>query len=609
MGYLRQHACSYDKSKARGDLKNRRMGDMKVWKSDYVDMVTYDYCVPAHLGYSLSLMHCLEIVDELVLSIFGQHILTFAPNPWSDMEWRPAEKVWKPDVTEIEMTPELERLYHPKSNSRNFEKEPLQTGQAEPGFTSTALRFPRDLQREKLLAQHAAAGIQIHRSSKPLGFGEKCARRFALKSLAAARTAIQVLGDIADDVVAGVAREKLEKLNDGVFDIEETLDLSLYTFVPDLTDPLEVGFISRRKNFADIGATREVVPPLEPPILKSKETEKRKDRIAREKYLNMMEEKKKDAFKKKRYDLQQKQKALHMKMKKKKDKEAKEKKEKEDEQIARKKRKKQAAIMAKRTKDKEELSQWRKQLALEKKEEDKAKKRAKKKRMIQNEEVVDRINGQYHWAEQNNEESANDKQQKRAEAAKRKKERKIQERQERHQKLVEKRKGRVEDQSKAAEEQRQLALAESKMSKSDQKERDAAAEKVQAQMRGRTARKEVAMLKGEQPGDKKKKKKKKKQTQPAAEKKVKILDFEVQLDQPLGMKIDHVEGHNIYPAEITQVVPGGQGDKAGVVVGMYVTHMNGDATNGQVLDDIVMGVVGAKTNQTPLVMRLQLGGE
>ena len=288
------------------------------------------------------------------------------------------------------------------------------------------------------MAQHAAAGIQIHRSSKPLGFGEKCARRFALKSLAAARTAIQVLGDIADDVVAGVAREKLEKLNDGVFDIEETLDLSLYTFVPDLTDPLEVGFISRRKNFADIGATREVVPPLEPPILKSKETEKRKDRIAREKYLNMMEEKKKDAFKKKRYDLQQKQKALHMKMKKKKDKEAKEKKEKEDEQIARKKRKQQAAIMAKRTKDKEELSQWRKQLALEKKEEDKAKKRAKRTRMIQNEEVVDRINGQYHWAEQNNEESANDKQHKRAEAAKRKKERKIQERQERHQKLVEK---------------------------------------------------------------------------------------------------------------------------------------------------------------------------
>lgn len=171
------------------------------------------------------------------------------------------------------------------------------------------------------------------------------------------------------------------------------------------------------------------------------------------------------------------------------------------------------------------------------------------------------------------------------------------------------RKGRVEDQSKAAEEQRQLALAESKMSKSDQKERDAAAEKVQAQMRGRTARKEVAMLKGEQPGDKKKKKKKKKQTEPAAEEKVIVLDFEVQLDQPLGMKIDHVEGHNIYPAEITQVVPGGQGDKAGVVVGMYVTHMNGDATNGQVLDDIVMGVVGAKTNQTPLVMRLQLGGE
>ena len=40
MGYLRQKACDYDKSNRRGDLKNRRMGDLKVWKSDYVDMVT-----------------------------------------------------------------------------------------------------------------------------------------------------------------------------------------------------------------------------------------------------------------------------------------------------------------------------------------------------------------------------------------------------------------------------------------------------------------------------------------------------------------------------------------------------------------------------------------
>ena len=90
--------------------------------------------------------------------------------------------------------------------------------------------------------------------------------------------------------------------------------------------------------------------------------------------------------------------------------------------------------------------------------------------------------------------------------------------------------------------------------------------------------------------------------------KVIVLEFVVILDQPLGMKIDHVEGHNVYPAEITEVVPDGQGDKAGVLVGMYITAMNGEPTSGKVLDDIVQGVIAAKTEQTPLTMTLQLGG-
>jgi predicted metalloprotease with PDZ domain len=85
-----------------------------------------------------------------------------------------------------------------------------------------------------------------------------------------------------------------------------------------------------------------------------------------------------------------------------------------------------------------------------------------------------------------------------------------------------------------------------------------------------------------------------------------ILEFVVQLDQPLGMKIDHVDGHDIYPAEITAVVADGQADKAGVKEGMMVTAMNGEPTNGQELDDIVQGVIAAKTEQTPLTMTLQL---
>ena len=85
-----------------------------------------------------------------------------------------------------------------------------------------------------------------------------------------------------------------------------------------------------------------------------------------------------------------------------------------------------------------------------------------------------------------------------------------------------------------------------------------------------------------------------------------FIDFVVQLDQPLGMKIDHVEGHDTWPAEITAVVPDSQASKAGIVPGMYVVGMNGESTEGKTLDDVVQGVIAAKTEQTPLTMNLQL---
>lgn len=294
MGYMRKKACVYDKTDGRGDLKNRRMGDLRVWQSDYVDMVNYEYEVPAHLGYSLSLMHVLEIVDGLILKIFNKHILTYAPNSWNDSEWKPPKELWKPDITEVELSPAMKRLYVPsKTHSRNFEITPLQTGLETTSFSSTALRFERDIVREKLLAYHEAQGIVPvwDMPRKPLVFGEECVRRFALKSVAAARAAIEVIGDIADDVVEliegsediSIAKNKLMDINDGEYQFEAPLDLSIYTFIPDLTDPLEVGFIKRRKKFVKIGRTRVPPPALEPPILKDKETEKRKDRIAREK--------------------------------------------------------------------------------------------------------------------------------------------------------------------------------------------------------------------------------------------------------------------------------------------------------------------------------------
>ncbi len=72
------------------------------------------------------------------------------------------------------------------------------------------------------------------------------------------------------------------------------------------------------------------------------------------------------------------------------------------------------------------------------------------------------------------------------------------------------------------------------------------------------------------------------------------------------MKIDVTEEHESeeYPAIITEVVPTGQAGKAGVQVGMHVVAMNAVSTKGQTLDDIVQGVISAKTRRTPLVMTL-----
>merc|ERR1711865_46526 len=236
------------------------------------------------------------------------------------------------------------------THSRNFEITPLQTGLETTSFSSTALRFERDIVREKLLAYHEAEGIVPvwDMPRKPLVFGEECVRRFALKSVAAARAAIEVIGDIADDVVEliegsediSIAKNKLMEINDGEYQFEAPLDLSIYTFIPDLTDPLEVGFIKRRKKFVKIGRTRVPPPALEPPILKDKETEKRKDRKAREKALFEISEKKKNAYKKRRYDMQQKQKKL----------------------------------ADKRYKDKQRILQWRRQEMMEKSEEERKRK-------------------------------------------------------------------------------------------------------------------------------------------------------------------------------------------------------------------------------------------
>merc|ERR1711865_334638 len=234
-------------------------------------------------------------------------------------------------------------------------------------------------------------------------------------------------------------------------------------------------------------------------------------------------------------------------------------------------------------------------------------KKEKRSRMRKNEEVVDRLNAKYHWMEQQAEEHGEKKKEDKALKAQQNRERMIKERQEKHTKLVEQRKNRVQSQSQAADEARQLSMNEAKMSANETAERDAAAEKLQAVQRGKQDREKVAEMKKES-GDSATGGDDGAADEEAAEEAAKTvkLDFVVQLDQPLGMKIDHVEGHDTWPAEITAVVPDSQASKAGIVPGMYVVGMNGESTEGKTLDDVVQGVIAAKTEQTPLTMNLQL---
>ena len=88
----------------------------------------------------------------------------------------------------------------------------------------------------------------------------------------------------------------------------------------------------------------------------------------------------------------------------------------------------------------------------------------------------------------------------------------------------------------------------------------------------------------------------------------KTVEFNVILDQPLGMKIDIGPEQNesdSFPAMVTEVVAGGQAEAAGIQVNMHVVAMNGESTKGKTLDDVVQLVIQAKTEQTPLVMSLK----
>jgi predicted metalloprotease with PDZ domain len=89
----------------------------------------------------------------------------------------------------------------------------------------------------------------------------------------------------------------------------------------------------------------------------------------------------------------------------------------------------------------------------------------------------------------------------------------------------------------------------------------------------------------------------------------KTVEFNVILDQPLGMKIDigpDSSEEDSFPAMVTEVVEGGQAADAGIEVEMHVVAMNGESTKGKTLDDVVQMVIEAKTEQKPLVMSLKM---
>ena len=84
------------------------------------------------------------------------------------------------------------------------------------------------------------------------------------------------------------------------------------------------------------------------------------------------------------------------------------------------------------------------------------------------------------------------------------------------------------------------------------------------------------------------------------------IEFNVKLNQPLGMNIDTgLSDDGSFSAMVTEVKADGQAEDVGIQREMHIIAINGESTRGKTLDDVVQRVIKAKSEQTPLVMSLK----
>ena len=234
-----------------------RMGGVKVWEGRGVPMFRYLARIPPSVPMAEGARLSIEILDDLVSSLFEVHILELVAVPREKLASELTQvKPWEPPEEGPGMDEKvLDRLY-PKDALLALAPETLPPSRL--GFGS-ALREEKGGTPEK-----KAPRVKYQ-------FGRDAIKKLPLKWVPLGHACIAILGALADAAVDGTGRKRLAKR----YTIGDGADMSRYK--------LKVGVAEDK--FVVLPGMQPRPVSLRAPELALKETEKRDNRLKREEIL------------------------------------------------------------------------------------------------------------------------------------------------------------------------------------------------------------------------------------------------------------------------------------------------------------------------------------
>ena len=234
-----------------------RMGGAKVWEGRGVPMFRYLARVPPSVPMAEGARVSIEILDDLVSSLFEVHILELVAVPREKLASELTQvKLWEPPEEGPGMDEKvLDRLY-PKEALLALAPETL---------PPSRLGFGSALREEKAGAPEKKAPRVKYQ------FGRDAIKKLPLKWVPLGHACIAVLGALADAAVDGTGRKRLAKR----YTIGDGADMSRYKLKAGVAED----------EFVVLPGMQPRPVSLRAPELALKETEKRDDRLKREEIL------------------------------------------------------------------------------------------------------------------------------------------------------------------------------------------------------------------------------------------------------------------------------------------------------------------------------------